>query len=147
MDTVDNVTKDCLSNCEDQVNDLFVTTSNYPNKKTFKDREEFCILGKKLLTQTCKFPKRLPLTADFPDLCETLEALPDFLAQCKNNRSGLTLREPKSVCVKNYNNYPSLEQIISYTQAEHRLSSLKKVHLQKINCWHIFFFKIEHFSK
>ena len=87
MDTVDNVTKDCLSNCEDQVNDLFVTTSNYPNRKTFKDREEFCILGKKLLTATCKFPKRLPLTADFPDLCETLEALPDFLQQCKNNRS------------------------------------------------------------
>ena len=87
MDTVDNVTKDCLSNCEDQVNDLFVTTSNYPNRKTFKDREEFCILGKKLLTATCKFPKRLPLTADFPDLCETLEALPDFLMQCKNNRS------------------------------------------------------------
>ena len=87
MDTVDNVTKDCLSNCEDQVNDLFVTTSNYPNRKTFKDREEFCILGKKLLTATCKFPKRLPLTADFPDLCETLEALPDFLLQCKNNRS------------------------------------------------------------
>ena len=87
MDTVDNVTKDCLSNCEDQVNDLFVTTSNYPNRKTFKDREEFCILGKKLLTATCKFPKRLPLTADFPDLCETLESLPDFLLQCKNNRS------------------------------------------------------------
>ena len=39
MDTVDNVTKECLSNCEDQVNDLFVTTSSYPNKKTFKDRE------------------------------------------------------------------------------------------------------------
>ena len=87
MDTVDNVTKDCLSNCEDQVNDLFVTTSNYPNRKTFKDREEFCILGKKLLTATCKFPKRLPLTADFPELCDTLEALPDFLLQCKNNRS------------------------------------------------------------
>ena len=102
MDTVDNVTKECLSNCEDQVNDLFVTTSNYPNRKTFKDREEFCILGRKLLTQTCKFPKRLPLrlmiilfpvmiillplSADFPNLCETLETLPDFLQQCKNNR-------------------------------------------------------------
>ena len=49
-------------------------------------REEFCILGRKLLTQTCKFPKRLPLSADFPNLCETLEALPDFIYQCKNNR-------------------------------------------------------------
>ena len=25
MDTVDNITKECLSNCEDQTNDLFVT--------------------------------------------------------------------------------------------------------------------------
>jgi len=86
IDTVDNVTKECLSNCEDQTNDLFVTTSNYPNRKTFKDREEFCILGKKLLTRTCKFPKRVPLTADFPHLCSTLELFPEFLTHCKNNR-------------------------------------------------------------
>merc|ERR1719282_1815031 len=62
MDTVENITKECLSNCEDQVNDLFVTTSSYPNRKTFKDREEFCIIGRKLLLQTCKFPKRLRKT-------------------------------------------------------------------------------------
>ena len=31
------------------MNDFFVTTSLYPNKKTFKDREEFCILGNILL--------------------------------------------------------------------------------------------------
>lgn len=86
IDTVDNVTKECLSNCEDQTNDLFVTTSNYPNRKTFKDREEFCILGKKLLSNTCSFPKRVPLTADFPNLCTTLELFPDFLNHCKNNR-------------------------------------------------------------
>jgi len=83
---VDNVTKECLSNCEDQTNDLFVTTSNYPNKKTFKDREEFCILGKKLMTKSCKNPKRVPLTADFPHLCETLDLLPEFLYHCRNNR-------------------------------------------------------------
>jgi hypothetical protein len=41
--------QECLSNCEDQTNDLFVTTSLYPNKKTFKDREEFCILGNMLI--------------------------------------------------------------------------------------------------
>jgi hypothetical protein len=86
IDTVDNVTKECLSNCEDQTNDLFVTTSNYPNRKTFKDREEFCIPGRKLFNNTCKSPKRLPLGADFPFLCTTLEELPDFLHQCKNNR-------------------------------------------------------------
>ena len=31
---------DCYSNCEDQTNDLFVTTSNYPNRKTFKVDED-----------------------------------------------------------------------------------------------------------
>lgn len=86
IDTVENITKECLSNCEDQTNDLFVTTSNYPNRKTFKDREEFCILGKKLVTKTCTHPKRVPLTADFPNLCTTLELLPSFLHHCKNNR-------------------------------------------------------------
>jgi len=49
QDIVENKTKLCLTNCEDQVNDLFVTTSNYPNKKTFKEREEFCLLIRKLL--------------------------------------------------------------------------------------------------
>ena len=74
-----------MSNCEDQTNDLFVTTSNYPNRKTFKDREEFCLLGKKLV-KTCQSPKRLPLSDEFPDLCDSLEALADFHLHCKNNR-------------------------------------------------------------
>ena len=29
----ENKTKICLSNCEDQTNEYFVTSSNYPNKK------------------------------------------------------------------------------------------------------------------
>ena len=48
-DIIENKTNKCLTNCEDQINDLFVTTSNYPNKKTFKEREEFCLLVKKLI--------------------------------------------------------------------------------------------------
>ena len=48
-DIIENKTKVCLANCEDQVNDLFVTTSKYPNKKTFKEREEYCLLVKKLV--------------------------------------------------------------------------------------------------
>lgn len=48
-DIIENKTKLCLANCEDQINDLFVTTSNYPNKKTFKEREEYCLLVKKLV--------------------------------------------------------------------------------------------------
>ena len=48
-DIIENKTKVCLTNCEDQINDLFVTTSNYPNKKTFKERQEFCLLIRKLI--------------------------------------------------------------------------------------------------
>ena len=48
-DIVENKTKICLTNCEDQINDLFVTTSTYPNKKTFVEREEYCLLVKKLV--------------------------------------------------------------------------------------------------
>ena len=44
-----NKTKKCLTNCEDQINDLFVTYSYYPNKRTFKEREEFCLLVKKFI--------------------------------------------------------------------------------------------------
>ena len=33
----------CYSNCEDQTNDLFVTTSNYPNRKTFKVGNEYVL--------------------------------------------------------------------------------------------------------
>ena len=49
INTMTNKTTPCLTNCEDQNNELFVTTSNYPNKKTFKEREEFCLLVKKLI--------------------------------------------------------------------------------------------------
>ena len=35
------------SNCEDQINSLFVTTSSYPNRKTLFYREEFCIVARR----------------------------------------------------------------------------------------------------
>lgn len=86
INTMTNKTTPCLTNCEDQINELFVTTSNYPNKKTFKEREEFCLLVKKLI-KTCKGHKRLPLSADYPNLCPTLEMLPNAAIYCnKHNR-------------------------------------------------------------
>ena len=39
----------CYSNCEDQTNDLFVTTSNYPNRKTFKVGNEYVLRINSLL--------------------------------------------------------------------------------------------------
>ena len=76
----------CRSNCEDQINSLFVTTSSYPNRKTLIYREEFCILAKRLLHK-CKGPKRKPLEREYPNLCSTLEPLTklDPTRFCKNN--------------------------------------------------------------
>ena len=39
----------CRSNCEDQSNELFVTSSAYPNKCVFTERHEFCLLLMRLL--------------------------------------------------------------------------------------------------
>ena len=76
----------CRSNCEDQINSLFVTTSSYPNRKTLIYREEFCILAKRLI-EKCKGPKRKPLEREYPNLCTTLEPLTrlDPSRFCKNN--------------------------------------------------------------
>ena len=64
----------CRSNCEDQINSLFVTTSNYPNRKTLVYREEFCIVAKNLLDK-CDGPKRKPLEREYPNICSTLAPL------------------------------------------------------------------------
>ena len=76
----------CRSNCEDQINSLFVTTSSYPNRKTLIYREEFCILAKNLL-EKCKGPKKKPLEREYPNLCSILHPLTQLDQEkfCKNN--------------------------------------------------------------
>lgn len=77
----------CRSNCEDQLNSLFVTTSNYPNRKTLVYREEFCILAKNLLKK-CEGPKRKPLEREYPNICSTLAPLKSLKPGtfCQNNQ-------------------------------------------------------------
>ena len=76
----------CRSNCEDQINSLFVTTSSYPNRKTLIYREEFCILAKNLL-QKCQGPKKKPLEREYPNLCSIIQPLTQLDPEkfCKNN--------------------------------------------------------------
>ena len=64
----------CRSSCEDQVNNLFVTASHYPNANTFRYREEFCILLIRIL-QKCKSSKKQPLEDRYPNICLNLEPL------------------------------------------------------------------------
>ena len=100
----------CRSNCEDQVNSLFVTTSSYPNRKTLIYREEFCILTKRLL-QKCNGPKKRPLEREYPNLCTILEPLMslDPLRFCKNNAWDI----PRSM-VPNCTNTRYLFMILGY---------------------------------
>ena len=67
----------CLSSCEDQINSIFVSSSSYPNKRTFIYHEEFCILVKRIL-EKCKGPKKKPLERQYPNICNMIEPLKDL---------------------------------------------------------------------
>ena len=64
----------CRAACEDQINSMFITTSNYPNRETFQHQEEFCIITKRLISK-CTSEKRKPLMKKYPLLCSSVEPL------------------------------------------------------------------------
>ena len=67
--TVGDERKLCLAACQDQVNAVSVTSSNFPNRETFVEREEFCLLVEKLI-RTCKsVGKYYVLSKFYPNLC------------------------------------------------------------------------------
>ena len=71
---VDGRKMKCRSSCEDQSNAMYVTTSNFPNEKTFRYRESFCMMIPRLLDKCTGFKKR-PLERSYPNVCSTLEPL------------------------------------------------------------------------
>ncbi len=77
----------CRSNCEDQVNSVFVTSSAYPNKRVFVKRPEFCYTLSRLLAK-CRSFKRGPLSRAHPGLCEALEQIDDSLPASDGCLSG-----------------------------------------------------------
>ena len=64
----------CRSSCEDQSNAMYVTTSAFPNEKTFIYRESFCMMIPRLLDKCEGFKKR-PLEKSYPNICSVLEPL------------------------------------------------------------------------
>lgn len=48
----------CLAACEDQINSVSVTSSDFPNRETFVRRDEFCLTVLKI-QRTCSSAKRL----------------------------------------------------------------------------------------
>ena len=63
---------ECLSACEDQINSVGVTSSDFPNRETFVRRQEFCLTLLKLV-RTCSSEKRLFLVSKFPTVCVNID--------------------------------------------------------------------------
>ena len=65
-------TKTCLAACEDQQNNVAMTTSRIPNRQTLVEWPDFCLVVKKL-HRVCNKPwKRVDLDASYPRLCSSL---------------------------------------------------------------------------
>ena len=71
----------CRAACEDQINSMFITTSNYPNRETFQHQEEFCIITNRLISK-CLSDKRRPLERKYPELCSTVQPLGSLGSPC-----------------------------------------------------------------
>ena len=62
----------CLAACEDQQNNVAMTTSRIPNRQTLVEWPDFCLVVQKLY-RVCNQPwKRLDLDTNYPDLCDVL---------------------------------------------------------------------------
>jgi len=64
----------CLSACTDQINNVGVTSSDFPNRETFVKREEFCITLMKL-KRTCQSEKAAFLIEKFPSVCQNIQTV------------------------------------------------------------------------
>ena len=86
--------KSCYSPCIDQSNRMAVTTSVFPNRNTFTQGDEFCILFHKLKS-TCATQKRSTLTNRYPSLCRRIERAPRSF-KCFVNQSKLSSEATKT---------------------------------------------------
>ena len=77
--------QECLAACDDQINNVGVTSSMFPNRETFVKREEFCITLMKL-NRTCNSKKRAFLVDKFPTVCDNIQNV-------------IERAKPKEVCV------------------------------------------------
>ena len=77
----------CRSSCDDQSNSMYVTTSAYPNEKTFRSSKSFCMMIPRLLNKCTGFKKR-PLEKSFPNICSKLAKLRNLRKTdyCMDNR-------------------------------------------------------------
>ncbi len=72
-------TKECLVACEDQDNQFLVTSSSYPNKRSFHESRDYCAVLAKLRI-SCFDEKRVTLDLEYPLLCPLVEEVDSTLS-------------------------------------------------------------------
>ena len=86
LDTLTNTTKTCISFCLDTYyNTVTVSSSSFPNPRTFLSSPESCTVAHKL-RQTCLDARRTPLEAAYPGLCGLIEWIQEEGAACREGR-------------------------------------------------------------
>ena len=103
-------TAKCLEACEDQQNQVTVTTSRLPNRQTMLKWPEFCNVVEKLLKSCDNSWKRSGIDRNYPDLC--------LLLQSKFNEMTLAPfnAENKKVCMDILSNFNILELTKDFQQ-------------------------------
>ena len=74
----------CLAACEDQQNNVAMTTSRLPNRQTMLEWPDFCVVLRKIEV-SCKQPwKRVDLDKTYPSLCSSLLDKVPLILNCYN---------------------------------------------------------------
>ena len=65
------ISRPCLAACQDQVNRVHVTNSDFPNRNTFEKREELCLVLLSL-DHICESEKKYFLEESLPGVCRNI---------------------------------------------------------------------------
>ena len=95
----------CLEACEDQQNEVAVTSSRLPNRQTMLKWSDFCIVMEKLKKSCVHVWKRIDLDRQYPYLCSLL------LAKLNETSLGSFHANDKNLCLKALSNFKTLEQL------------------------------------
>ena len=82
----------CLAACEDQQNNVAMTTSRLPNRQTMLEWPDFCVVLRKIEV-SCKQPwKRVDLDKTYPSLCSSLLDKVPLILNCYNVSTYIDVR-------------------------------------------------------
>ena len=95
----------CLEACEDQQNEVAVTSSRLPNRQTMLKWSDFCIVMEKLKNSCVHVWKRIDLDRQYPYLCSLL------LAKLNETSLGSFQANNKNLCLKALSSFKTLEDV------------------------------------